>query len=109
MSIIMTWGRLRPPIIRNSTTLSRMPESELPSWMMGFIFWISSSVKSDEEMMASRDLIQLMLPRSVLISPLWARVRNGWASGQVGSTLVEKRLWMRASADSNDSSVRSGK
>ena len=59
-------------------------------------------------MSASRDFIQLTLPRSVLISPLWARVRKGWASGQVGSVFVEKRLWMSASADSKASSTRSG-
>ena len=75
MSIIITWGRLRPPIIRNSTTLSSVPESELPSWMMGFIFSISAAVKSGESMMASRAFDQLMLPRRVLISPLCASVR----------------------------------
>ena len=29
----------------------------------------------------------------LLISPLWARRRNGCASGQRGSVLVEKRWW----------------
>ena len=33
--------------------------------------------------------IQLMLPFSVLISPLWASMRNGCASRQVGKVLVE--------------------
>ncbi len=108
MSIIITWGRLRPPIRRNSTTLSRVPESELPACMIGFIFWTWSSAKRGEEMMASRDFIQLMLPRRVLISPLCASVRKGCASGHVGRTFVEKRLWMRASADSKASSERSG-
>ena len=28
------------------------------------------------------------LPRTVLISPLWASSRNGWASGQVGCVFV---------------------
>ena len=77
MSIIMTWGRLRPPSMRNSTTLSRMPESELPSWVMGRIFEISSALKSADSMSASRERIQLTLPRSVLISPLWASVAEG--------------------------------
>ena len=59
--------------------------------------------------MASRAFIQLMLPRSVLISPLWASVRNGWANGHEGMVLVEKRLCTKARADSNESSPRSGK
>ena len=109
MSIIMTWGRLRPPSIRNSTTLSRMPESELPSCVMGRIFEISSSEKSEDSMSASRERIQLTLPRRVLISPLCASMRKGCARGHVGSVLVEKRLWMRARADSKASSLRSGK
>ncbi len=86
-----------------------MPESELPSCVMGRILEISSAEKSADSMRASRERIQLTLPRSVLISPLWARVRNGCASGQVGSVFVEKRLWMSARADSKDSSPRSGK
>jgi hypothetical protein len=32
---------------------------------------------------------QLRLPVMVLISPLWARKRNGWASGHLGRVLVE--------------------
>ena len=40
---------------------------------------------------ASRARIQLRLPITVLISPLWAMKRNGWASGQLGNVLVEKR------------------
>ena len=38
-----------------------------------------------------RARIQLRLPLTVLISPLCAMVRNGWASGQDGKVLVEKR------------------
>ena len=33
--------------------------------------------------------IQLTLPFSVLISPLWASIRNGWASRHSGKVLVE--------------------
>ena len=40
---------------------------------------------------ASRARIQLRLPCTVLISPLWAMKRYGWASGQLGKVLVEKR------------------
>ena len=41
-----------------------------------------------------------MLPRSVLISPLWATKRYGCASGHDGNVLVEKRWCTSASADS---------
>ena len=33
-----------------------------------------------------------------LISPLWQRVRNGWARSHVGSVLVENRWWNTANA-----------
>ena len=48
---------------------------------------------------ASRARIQLRLPCTVLISPLWAMKRNGWASGQDGKVLVENRECTTASAD----------
>ena len=37
----------------------------------------------------SWDFIQLRLPLSVLISPLWASMRNGCASDHCGNVLVE--------------------
>jgi hypothetical protein len=37
------------------------------------------------------------LPRMVLISPLWANRRNGWANDHVGNVFVEKRECTRAS------------
>ena len=40
---------------------------------------------------ASRARIQLRLPLAVLISPLWAIIRNGCASSQAGKVLVENR------------------
>ena len=43
--------------------------------------------------------IQLRLPRTVLISPLCATYRYGWASGQDGNVLVENLECTRASAD----------
>ena len=58
---------------------------------------------------ASRARIQLRLPLIVLISPLWAISRYGWASGQDGNVLVLNRLCTRASAVSTRSSFRSGK
>ena len=40
---------------------------------------------------ASRARIQFWLPCTVLISPLWATNRYGWASGHDGNVLVENR------------------
>ena len=57
----------------------------------------------------SRARIQLRLPLTVLISPLWAISRYGWASGQEGKVLVEKRECTRASWVSKRRSDRSGK
>ena len=57
-----------------------------------------SSPKPVDFSKPSRACIQLMLPRSVLISPLWATRRYGCASGQDGNVLVEKRWCASASA-----------
>ncbi len=57
---------------------------------------------------ASRARIQLRLPITVLISPLWAMNRNGCDSGHDGNVLVEKRECTTATADSTRSSVSSG-
>ena len=57
---------------------------------------------------ASRARIQLRLPMTVLISPLWAMNRNGWASGQLGNVLVEKRECTTASAEAIRSSTQVG-
>ena len=58
---------------------------------------------------ASRARIQLRLPRTVLISPLCAMNRNGWANGQAGNVLVENRECTTTIALSTRGSVRSGK
>ncbi len=58
---------------------------------------------------ASRARIQFWLPCTVLISPLWAMKRYGWASGHDGKVFVEKRLWTSSRALSTRSSDRSGK
>ena len=44
----------------------------------------------------------------VLISPLWAIIRYGWASAQLGKVLVEKRECTTASAVTIRLSRRSG-
>jgi hypothetical protein len=56
----------------------------------------------------SRARIQFRLPRSVLISPLCATKRYGWASGQDGKVLVENRECTSASELVTRSSDRSG-
>ena len=48
---------------------------------------------------ASRARIQLRLPRTVLISPLCATYRYGWASGHDGNVLVENLECTSASVD----------
>lgn len=51
----------------------------------------------------------MRLPRTVLISPLWATKRNGCASGHDGKVLVENRLCTMAMALVQRSSRRSEK
>jgi hypothetical protein len=62
-----------------------------------------------ERSSASRACIQFRLPRMVLISPLCAMNRYGWASGQLGKVLVENLECTRAIALAVRGSVRSGK
>ena len=50
-------------------------------------------------MVSSRASIRSMLPRMVLISPLWAISRLGWARSQEGLVLVENREWTMAKAE----------
>ncbi len=69
--IMMACGSERPVSTSISSTLSNMAESLPASSMMGRILRMSSP-NSSEANMLSRACIQLMLPRSVLISPLWA-------------------------------------
>ncbi|CFW31542.1 Uncharacterised protein [Bordetella pertussis] len=73
---------------------------------MGYSFFRSSPSTADC-IMPSRARSQLKLPLTVLISPLWAIMRYGWASGQAGNVLVEKRWCTSASADTVRGSARS--
>src|SRR3954453_22250913 len=66
--------------------------------MIGHILFRSGPSRSDS-IDRRREYIQLTLPRTVLISPLWARNRYGCASFQDGKVLVENRWCTRASAD----------
>ena len=69
----------------------------------------SSPGSSEPSSIASRARIQFWLPCTVLISPLWATKRYGWASGHDGNVFVEKRLCTSSRALSKRSSGRSGK
>ena len=101
------WGSERPVITRNSRTLSNVAVSLPPSRMTGSTF-CRSSPSTSERSNPSRARIQLMLPVSVLISPLCAMYRYGCASGHEGNVFVLKRWCTSASADSTSGSVRSG-
>ncbi len=86
--IVLAIGALRPARTSTSKTASSAPESEVPCGMIGLM----SSAASPNVVLAMRiscDRIQLTLPLSVLISPLWASIRNGWASDHCGKVLVE--------------------
>ena len=98
---------MRPASTSSSSTLSNVAESEPPGRTTGSTFAMSSP-NSAEASCDSRARIQLTLPRSVLISPLWAIIRYGCASSQLGNVLVEKREWTSASADFVRESCRSG-
>ena len=102
------WGRLRPPRWSSSSTSSNDAESEAPWVTIGNSRSRSPGIRS-EVSSASRARIQLRLPITVLISPLWAMNRNGWDSGQLGKVFVEKREWTTAIELSTRSSTRSGK
>jgi hypothetical protein len=98
----------RPLSTSNSSTLSSVAESEPPLRTTGSTL-ARSSPNSSEVSWDSRARIQLTLPRSVLTSPLWAIIRYGWASSQLGKVLVEKRECTSASRDATRGSRRSGK
>ncbi len=78
-----------PPARKTSSMLSRVDESEPVSEMIGSRSEMSSSL-SDMKFLA-RACAQLRLPWIVLISPLCARKRKGWASRHCGMVLVENR------------------
>src|SRR5213595_598346 len=83
---------VRPDSHSSSATSSKDAGSEAPGVQIGY----SSSGTSPRSVLASWDWrarIQLRLPLTVLISPLCAMVRNGWARGQDGNVFVEKREW----------------
>jgi hypothetical protein len=79
---------VRPERTSSSIVLSNPAES-LPSGQITGLRRSMSFPQTGEPRSASRAVIALRLPQRVLISPLWAIIRNGWANGQLGSVLVE--------------------
>ena len=97
-----------PLIIKNSSALSSMAESD-PSLFTTGSTRAKSPPKASVCIVSSRASILLTLPRMVLISPLWAMSRLGWARCQLGSVLVEKRECTMASDDSYSGARKSSK
>ncbi len=89
-------GRERPPRCSSSSTSSKVAESLPPGVQIGNRRSRSPGIRSVVSWL-SRAFIQLRLPRTVLISPLWAMKRYGWASGQEGKVFVENRECTTAS------------
>ena len=81
-------GPVRPARTISSKTWSSAMESDAPGCTTGRIT-LSSVPKASDAMRISWLRIQFTLPRRVLISPLCASVRNGWASRHSGNVFVE--------------------
>ena len=91
----MACGSDMPLMVRNSKTLSRLAESLMPSCTIGRRSLMSPSAWLVSTL--SRAFIHPRLPRMVLISPLWASRRKGWANDHVGNVFVENRECTSAS------------
>ena len=87
-SMVLAIGAFRPARTSTSNTASSAAESDDPPGMIGLM---SSAISPNvpDAMRISWLFIQLILPFSVLISPLWASIRNGCASHHCGKVLVE--------------------
>ena len=86
--IVLTIGAERPERTITSNTASSAAESDDPPGTIGLMSSAMSPNVADA-MRISWLFSQLRLPFSVLISPLWASMRNGWASHHCGKVLVE--------------------
>ena len=86
--MVFAIGAERPARTRTSNTESRAAESDDPAATIGLIS-SAMSPKVPEAIRISWLFIQLTLPLSVLISPLWASMRKGCASHHCGKVLVE--------------------
>ncbi len=87
-SMVLAIGAFRPARTSTSNTESSAALSEDPCGTIGLMSSAMSSNVADA-MRISWLFIQLMLPFSVLISPLWASIRKGCASHHCGKVLVE--------------------
>jgi hypothetical protein len=85
--MVLAMGAERPARTSTSNTASSAPESEVPEGMIGLM---SSAIspKASLDMRISWLRIQFTLPLSVLISPLCASMRKGWASAHCGKVFV---------------------
>ena len=72
----------------NATVYNRT-DTKAKAWVEKNGGVTAASPKADDAMRISWDFIQLTLPFSVLISPLWASMRKGCASHHCGKVLVE--------------------
>ena len=84
---------VRPVMSRNSSTLSNVPESLQSGSATGNSLRQLVAEQLAAARRPARACIQLMLPRSVLISPLWLMNRIGWARSHEGNVFVENREW----------------
>ena len=87
-SISLAVGASRPDRQIASNTASSAAVSDAPAGITGLMS-SDCSPKARLAILISWLFIQFWLPRIVLISPLWASVRNGWASHHCGKVLVE--------------------
>ena len=94
-STLIACGSESPDMTKNSSTLSRLAESDIPDWMIGDICLMSPSMSLLRTL--SLACIHPRFPRMVLISPLWASKRKGWANDHVGNVFVLKRECTSAS------------
>ena len=78
----------RPVMVRNSSALSNIAESEPSARTIGNSS-LSSSPNRSVFMWLWRASIREQLPRMVLISPLCTTMRLGWARSHDGKVLVE--------------------
>ena len=85
--MIDSWS-VRPDMRRNSKTLSNDPESEKSGSTIGKRS-LMSSPKRSLAATPSRAIIQFLLPRRVLISPLWLMNLLGCALSHDGNVFVE--------------------
>ena len=106
ISIIMAWSTSRPDCTSSSSASSSEAVSEPIGQITGRRS-ARSSPQTAEVNSGSRARIQLRLPSSVLISPLWATIRKGWASFQLGSVFVANRWWNSAMPETQRGSARS--